>query len=247
MVLFLSSDVEQDAPPYMNSERGIVEGLPRLLELLDELKVRATFFVVGRVAERHPRAVYNIVERGHELGSHGYAHIRLDRIPLREAEDDVRRSLRVLRDFGEVRSFRAPNLKLPRQLLPVLREEGISVDASLASYKPPFPRGITVEDGVVRVPATVTSSVLRVPWALQRPLLALMPRVTTLFVHPWEVSGLVHWRPDIWIGTGPRLLGLLRNAVSYMVRRGYRPMTMSEAPSLLDNINFRGLAQPGGR
>lgn len=245
--MFLSSDVEQDAPPYMNSERGVVEGLPRLLELLDELKVKATFFVVGRIAERYPKAVYSIVERGHELGSHGYAHVRLDKVPLKDAENDIRMSLRVLRDFHDVRSFRAPNLKLPRQLLPVLREEGVMVDASLASYKPPFPRGLRVEDGVVRVPATLTSSVLRMPWSLQRPLLAVMPSVTTLFVHPWEVSGVVHWRPDIWVGTGPRLLRLLRSVVNYMVGRGYRPMTMGEAVSLLGNINFRGPAQQGSR
>lgn len=49
----------------------------RVLELLDQAKVKAAFFVIGRKAEAHPEIVRAIVERGHALGLHGYAHDRL--------------------------------------------------------------------------------------------------------------------------------------------------------------------------
>jgi peptidoglycan/xylan/chitin deacetylase (PgdA/CDA1 family) len=53
------------------------EHTPRVLELLDRAKVRATFFVIGHKAERHPELVRAIAARGHAIGVHGHAHARL--------------------------------------------------------------------------------------------------------------------------------------------------------------------------
>ena len=232
--MYLSFDVEPDAPPYINTERGLDEGLPRLLEVLDELKVRATFFVLGSLAVRRPRVAYQILERGHELAPHGYDHVRLDRLPVREAKEQVARAIRAMRDFAEPRSFRAPYLKLPRQLLGYLREEGILVDSSVALYKPPFRARPWVEEGVVRLPATVTSSVLRLPWPALRPTLMALSGLDSvvLFLHPWEAVRVRHWRPDIWVGTGRRALENLRRAVEYLSARGYVARTVGEAGGL---------------
>src|SRR5215813_10368563 len=52
----------------------VVENTQLILELLREYNTRATFFVLGWVAERHPEIVQEIAADGHELGSHGYAH-----------------------------------------------------------------------------------------------------------------------------------------------------------------------------
>ncbi len=237
-MLFLSSDVEQDAPPYFATERGIREGLPAILDMLDELNVKVTFFVVGRIAERYPGLISLMAERGHEIGSHGYTHRRLDRIPRSEAVEEVLRSLKVLRDIYEVKSFRAPNLKLPRDLLGLLRQEGVRVDSSLASYKPPFAQRPFIEEGLVRVPASFTSSVIRLPWwALRAYLEALSPLpAITVFVHPWEVSGMRHPRPDISWGTGPGVLAKLKRLVRFAMARGYEVHPVGDAEGLVNRL-----------
>ncbi len=54
MKVFLTVDVERDCPPYLNTWRGIREGLPLLLDFLDGRGTKGTFFVSGDVAGRHP-------------------------------------------------------------------------------------------------------------------------------------------------------------------------------------------------
>jgi len=231
--LSLSFDVEPDAPPYLNTLRGVDEGLPRLLDLLDELRVRATFFFDAKVAEGRERLVKEVVDRGHELGSHGYGHVRLDRVSREEALGLIDRSLRALRRFSEVASFRAPNLKLPRPLSKDLVTLGVEVDSSVASYKPPFVRHPFCYGGLLRVPVSVTSSVLRVPHSHELLRLTLRNSYIVLFAHPWEFVRLRHWRPDIWLWTGPGLYLKLKNIVKAYVERGYDVITIREARGLV--------------
>ncbi|MCX8195553.1 MAG: polysaccharide deacetylase family protein [Acidilobaceae archaeon] len=217
----VSFDVEMDAPPYLNSWRGIDEGLPKILEVLRDYRVRATFFTIGMLASVRPKAVYSIVEEGHELACHGYDHRRLDKMPLREAANNVRACLKALREFSEVESFRAPNLKLPPPLLHVLREEGVRVDSSVAWYKPPFRLRPSVEAGVLRVPASYPSSALRLPWRL---LKALFPRGReyVILAHPWEYVELVaHPRPDLTLGVGKSVEENSRRLIAHLKALGY--------------------------
>src|SRR4051794_25869544 len=65
---------------------GAKVAVPLLLDLLDRLQVPATFFVPGRVAERHPERVRQIVAAGHELAPHGWTHTHPGRMdPEQEA------------------------------------------------------------------------------------------------------------------------------------------------------------------
>src|SRR5262245_20683333 len=68
-------------------EYGPRVGVPRLLGLLDHLEVPATFFIPGYIVEQHPRMVEAIVERGHEVGLHGYLHEKLAHVSEAEEED----------------------------------------------------------------------------------------------------------------------------------------------------------------
>ena len=62
-------------PSIMSHQQyGPVTGVPRLLEMLGDLEIRASFFIPGFSAERHPATVAAIVEAGHEIGHHGYLH-----------------------------------------------------------------------------------------------------------------------------------------------------------------------------
>src|SRR6478672_751731 len=69
----------------------VVETTRRLLDLLARHDVRATFFVLGWVAERHPDLVREIASAGHEIGSHGHTHRRIYELNEQEFADELAR------------------------------------------------------------------------------------------------------------------------------------------------------------
>ena len=117
-------------------ESRVVENTARLLDIFDEHAIRATFFILGWVAERFPDLVRRIAGRQHEIASHGHAHrLVYDQTPAAFRED-VRRAKRVLEDVSGKRVFgyRAPSYSItPRSLwaLDVLVEEGYQYDSSI--------------------------------------------------------------------------------------------------------------------
>jgi peptidoglycan/xylan/chitin deacetylase (PgdA/CDA1 family) len=113
--------------------------LPELLGLLAEAGCRATFFVLGEVAERLPRRVREIARAGHEVASHGFHHLRACERPAAEFERDIRRSKALLEDLVgvPVRGFRAPEWSLrtlASPLLPLVAAAGFEYDSSLVPY-----------------------------------------------------------------------------------------------------------------
>lgn len=108
----------------------------RLLDLLDEQRVRATFFMLGWVAERWPRLVDEVDRRGHEVASHGYAHRLVYRQEPRQFRADVVRSKAILEDRlgAPIFGFRAASYSLIESTLwalDVLIEEGFRYDSSI--------------------------------------------------------------------------------------------------------------------
>jgi peptidoglycan-N-acetylglucosamine deacetylase len=88
-----------------------VDATPRVLDALAEAAVRATFFVLGRHAERWPHLVRRVADEGHQLGNHGYHHRKLHRAGPAYVRDDLTRGTRCIEDACGVtpRLFRAPH------------------------------------------------------------------------------------------------------------------------------------------
>jgi polysaccharide deacetylase family protein (PEP-CTERM system associated) len=108
----------------------------RVLEMLDEFRVKATFFVLGWVAQRLPALVREIHTRGHEIACHGYGHELIYCIGPNAFREDVRRSKRLLEDLcGErVNGYRAPSYSITGKslwALDILIEEGFAYDSSI--------------------------------------------------------------------------------------------------------------------
>jgi peptidoglycan-N-acetylglucosamine deacetylase len=111
-----------------------------LLEELDRAGARATFFVLGWIAERYPGLVEEICASGHDIGSHGHLHARVYELDEETFVADVRRSVAALRGAGVERidGFRAPEWSITdRSLwaLDCLVREGIMLDASMAPVR----------------------------------------------------------------------------------------------------------------
>ena len=232
--VFLTVDVEPDCPPFLGTWRGMDEGLPKLLQLLADEQVRATMFVTGEVARRYPVLIDALVAEGHELGCHGDTHASLVSLTPREVTREIHDSTRTLRAHGDVVSFRAPFLRLPTSALPELRDAGYLVDSSAGRHKTLRAR-VELVDGVLRVPASITSSTLRWPGILLRPLLTRLSTPAVLFVHPWEFVDLrrTKLRYDCRFKTGDTALSCLRDTIRFFKNRGARFGAMRECLATL--------------
>lgn len=217
----LTIDVEQDVPPHTREWRGVREGLPALLELLQAQGVNATFFITGQSLEACSRPIKQIPDI-YEVGCHGYEHERFDKLPAPEQFERIRRATELLNQtFGKkVYGFRAPNFRPSPITFKALKQMGYVYDASTAIYKlGPDPRRF----GLVRIPNTLPSSFLRLPsWASRRILglcLTALPFVILDF-HVWEVVKMEKGRFDCRFATGPLALERLEEVIKFLIRQG---------------------------
>ena len=125
----------------------------RVLNLLERHRCRATFFILGWVAEREPSLVRDIVQSGHEVACHSHLHRRVHTLTPAEFREDVTRARGVIEDAAgaAVVGFRAPTFSITRQslwALEILAELGFLYDSSIFPVRhdlygiPDAPRGI---------------------------------------------------------------------------------------------------------
>jgi polysaccharide deacetylase family protein (PEP-CTERM system associated) len=117
-------------------ESRVVPNTRRLLEMFSAHDVRATFFVLGWVADKFPALIKDISAAGHELASHGYHHQLVYLLTPSQFREDVRRSKGTIEQIAgaPVRGYRAPSFSIVKQslwALDVLIEEGFAYDASI--------------------------------------------------------------------------------------------------------------------
>jgi len=114
----------------------VVANTEKILAIFSEHRVKATFFVLGWVAERFPSIVASIAAAGHELASHGFMHRLVYEQTPDAFREDVRRAKALIEDQAgqAVRGYRAPSYSITRKslwALDVLVEEGYAYDASI--------------------------------------------------------------------------------------------------------------------
>lgn len=131
-------------PPesWDNQESRVEQGTGLCLDLLDRHDVKATFFILGWTAERHPEVVREVLARGHEVGCHSFSHPVIYQMNREEFRADCLRALETLAACGadDVRGFRAPSFSItPRvhQYLEVLEEVGFTYDSSIFPVRHP--------------------------------------------------------------------------------------------------------------
>ena len=118
-------------------ELRVGENVSFILDLFDEAGVKATFFTLGWIAERNRAAMRQIVERGHELASHGYDHTRVFTFTRDEFAADIAKARAILEDAtGQViTGYRAPSFSIDARnpwAHEVLAEQGYVYSSSVA-------------------------------------------------------------------------------------------------------------------
>ncbi len=203
---------------WPSRECRVEANIERILAILENGGVHATFFTLGWIAERYPDMVRRIVAGGHELASHGYGHLRASDQTRAEFADDVGRSKALLEDIGgqAVLGYRAPSFSIGTSnlwALDVLHEAGYRYSSSIYPiahdhYGMPdaprfafYPNG---PDGLLEVPITTAMLGQRklpaggggyfrlLPYSLSR---WMMRRVNNddgqpaiFYFHPWELD-----------------------------------------------------------
>ncbi len=120
---------------WSNFEPRYEQNTLKTLDLLDESKTKATFFVLGWIAEQNPRLVREIVSRGHEIASRGFYHRSLRHLTPEEFREDLRKTNRLLEDAGgqKIIGYRAAeklNYEKDEWIFDILAEENFVYDAS---------------------------------------------------------------------------------------------------------------------
>ena len=148
-------------------ESRVEFSMGRVLDLFASRACKATFFVLGWVAERHPALLRRMVAEGHEVASHGYDHTRVHQLTPAQFRADVVRTKALLEDIGgaPVRGYRAPSYSIDARnlwALDILRETGHDYSSSIYPIRhdlygmpeaPRFPFRFK-PDGILEIPVT---------------------------------------------------------------------------------------------
>jgi polysaccharide deacetylase family protein (PEP-CTERM system associated) len=208
--------------PYINRtewdsrECRVERNIHAILEMLAAHHTHATFFTLGWIAERYPQLVRHIVDNGHELASHGYAHQRASDQTPEVFFDDIDRAKKMLEDLSgqEVQGYRAPSFSIGKGNLwayDTLLDAGYRYSSSIYPIAhdhygmPDSPRfAYEVRPGLTEIPITTVRLFERnfpssgggyfrlLPYPVSR---WLLERVNTLdqqsgifYFHPWEID-----------------------------------------------------------
>ena len=139
--------------------------LDRILDLLEERDIHATFFVLGEVAKRNPDVIRRIDAGKHHIGCHSYSHKFLNDMSFEEVEEDTRVAIETIENVigRKVDAYRAPAFSITEKnswILSVLLENGIKYDCSIfpatrsyggfPSYKTKVPSIIEVKGEMIK-------------------------------------------------------------------------------------------------
>jgi polysaccharide deacetylase family protein (PEP-CTERM system associated) len=141
MINVLTIDVEDwymdiDIKYWGSYEDRVAQSTRKALDILDETNAKATFFVLGYVAEHFPELVEDIRRRGHEIATHGYSHKPITRQSPPEFEEDLLKSIGILeRITGErVLGHRASNFTVMERTswaIDIMKRDGLRYDSSV--------------------------------------------------------------------------------------------------------------------
>ncbi len=197
-------------------ECRVERNVARIMDMLAERDVTATFFTLGWIAERYPAMVRRIVDGGHELASHGYGHERASDLDHSAFSQDVERAKKLLEDLAgnEVKGYRAPSFSIGTGNLwafDALARAGYRYSSSIYPIRhdhygmPDSPRfAYRVGSGLLEVPITTLRLMNRnlpssgggyfrlLPYALSRWMLQRVNREdrepAVFYFHPWEID-----------------------------------------------------------
>lgn len=136
----LDNDSTKSEKNWINYESRIHKNMEKIFDILESTNTKASFFVLGWIAEKYPEIIRSILDKGFEIGSHSTMHQLVYQQDKNHFKTDVDRSIKTLEDISgkKVKMFRAPGFSIKENnkwAFEVLYELGIEIDSSIFPAK----------------------------------------------------------------------------------------------------------------
>jgi polysaccharide deacetylase family protein (PEP-CTERM system associated) len=207
-----------DRADWDQLEQRVERNSEAVLALFDEAGIKATFFILGWVAERYPALMQQIAAAGHEIANHGYDHARVFTLTPDQFRDDLDRSRKILEDTSgqKVIGYRAPSFSIDQRTPwahEILAEQGYAYSSSVAPINhdhygwagsPRFAWKPVAQSDFIELPVTTVKFGNRIfaaggggffrllPYGLYERSIRKMHRDdgrgAIFYFHPWEID-----------------------------------------------------------
>ncbi|MBI4682362.1 MAG: polysaccharide deacetylase family protein [Nitrospirae bacterium] len=224
-----------------------------ILELFKKYRTKATFFVLGTVAEWYPELIKDIKNEGHEIGIHGYTHTRLTNHTRESFDEEIKKTLSILNGMGiNPRGYRAPAFSRADFLYEILNRNGITYDSSIIPIKTPLYDGTSydcrpfiIDRGIVEIPCSILKiSKLRIPVGgfylrllgsrMNYILVKKIEKkygIAVMYFHPWEILEIPN---NIYLEKDKKIKpAFLKKRFAY-----YKIPMLKNVQYLVERINF---------
>jgi polysaccharide deacetylase family protein (PEP-CTERM system associated) len=224
-----------------------------ILELFKKYRTKATFFVLGTVAEWYPELIEEMKHEGHEIGIHGYTHKRLCHHTRESFDVEIKKTVSLLHSMGvKPRGYRSPCFTRSEFLYEILNKNGVTYDSSVFPIKTPLYDGTSfdcrpfiIDRGIVEIPLSVLKiSGVRIPVGgfylrlfgsrMNYLLLKKIEKsngIAVMYFHPWEMLDIPY---EICIEKDKRIkLPYFKKKFAY-----YKIPMLKKLEYLLGKINF---------
>ncbi|MFW5891177.1 MAG: XrtA system polysaccharide deacetylase [bacterium] len=203
-----------DENEWNNFELRVENSLKKVLNLINSFDYKATFFVLGWIAERFPEIIKMISAQGHEIATHGYGHELVYKQTKQEFKNDLIKSINILTEIteNEILGYRAPTFSITNDslwALDIIKELGLEYDASMSPIEAHDKYGIkginpyihTLSNGLIELPQTTIKILNKnlpvagggyfrlIPYWLTKMAIKKLNnnnQTAIVYLHPWE-------------------------------------------------------------
>jgi polysaccharide deacetylase family protein (PEP-CTERM system associated) len=222
-MILISVDIESwvhrpvfNIPSYAQTKEldagNVLEASRIILEIFKKYQTKATFFILGTVAEWYPELIKDIKSEGHEIGIHGYTHKGLNAHNKISFDNEIKKTVSILKNHGvEPRGYRSPFFTRSDFLYEILSKHGIIYDSSVFPVKTPLYNGTSyscrpfiIDRGIIEIPCSVLKiGKIRIPVGgfylrlFGEHLNCLFLKkieerngIAVLYFHPWEIMNI---------------------------------------------------------
>jgi peptidoglycan/xylan/chitin deacetylase (PgdA/CDA1 family) len=245
MSVSITFDVEKDL--HSGGYKGIREGMPQIIKILDGHGIPSTLFVPAKLIEKFPTYFKKLDKNGHEIAIHGYEHERFNLLSPAEKERRIKQSVIIYKRIfhKNPRGFRAPQHSIDNETLSLLEKNKFIYDSSCTPFNflqiLSFPgrffpwlteflkprRKYKIYNNLQEIPLSsffISFSALPMrvlPWTLMKfylLLLRLTNRDLVFYVHSWDLIKIPQSRIDQKFSHG-RIISNLEKLIVYLSKK----------------------------